>query len=110
MKQESGLHPCAASAKGVQGLMQLMRSAAEELQRSGPQQNIEAGAKYLKQLMNKYSGDIAQALGAYPRRSRYRRSGGEDPETRGYVDAILSRMGVKRTDPPSIQTPRPTEN
>src|SRR5580698_11017665 len=66
--QESGFRPCAISAKGAQGLMQLMPATAEELKVDDPfdpKQSIDGGAKYLKQLLERYKGDIPQALAAY---------------------------------------------
>lgn len=114
--QESGFRPCAVSSKGAQGLMQLMPGTAEELNVADPfdpKQNIDAGAKYLKQLLDKYKGDIPQALAAYnagPTATDQAKGVPDIPETRSYVDAILQKLGIKRTDPPSIQTPKPIEN
>jgi Transglycosylase SLT domain len=111
--QESGFHPCAISPKGAQGLMQLMPGTADLLQVADPfdpKQNIEAGAKYLKQLLDKNGGDVAKALGAYNAGPNADDPAGKIPETKAYVDAILVKMGIKRTDPPSIQTPKPIEN
>src|ERR1035437_1725777 len=51
--QESGFRPCAVSSKGAQGLMQLMPDTASTLgvkDTFDPKQNVEAGARYLKQL------------------------------------------------------------
>jgi soluble lytic murein transglycosylase-like protein len=111
--QESGFHPCAISSKGAQGLMQLMPGTADFLQVADPfdpKQNIEAGAKYLKQLLDKNGGDVAKALGAYNAGPNADDPAGKISETKAYVDAILAKMGIKRTDPPSIQTPKPIEN
>jgi soluble lytic murein transglycosylase-like protein len=111
--QESGFHPCAISPKGAQGLMQLMPGTASVFQVGDPfdpKQNIEAGAKYLKQLLDKNGGDVAKALGAYNAGPNADDPAGRIPETKAYVDAILAKMGIKRTDPPSIQTPKPIEN
>ncbi len=111
--QESGFHPCAISPKGAQGLMQLMPGTADLLQVADPfdpKQNIEAGAKYLKQLLDKNGGDVAKALGAYNAGPNSDDPTGKIPETKAYVDAILAKMGIKRTDPPSIQMPKPIEN
>jgi soluble lytic murein transglycosylase-like protein len=114
--QESGFRPCAVSAKGAQGLMQLMPGTAEELNVADPfdpKQSIDGGAKYLKQLLDKYKGDIPQALAAYnagPTATDQAKGIPDIPETRSYVDAILQKLGIKRTDPPSIQTPKPIEN
>ena len=48
--------------------MQLMKSTAESLgikNRFNPQQNIYGGTKYLKQMLNKFDGDLELALSAY---------------------------------------------
>ena len=111
--QESGFHPCAVSPKGAQGLMQLMPGTADLLQVADPfdpKENIEAGAKYLKQLLDKNGGDISKALGAYNAGPNADDPSGKIPETKAYVDAILTKMGIKRTDPPSIPTPKPIGN
>ena len=113
IEQESGFHPCAISVKGAQGLMQLMPATADELEVTDPfdpKQNIEAGAKYLKQLLDKNSGDVAKALAAYNAGPNAVDPANRIPETKSYVDAILTKLGIKRTDPQSIQTPKPIEN
>ena len=66
MRQESGFKPCAVSTRGAQGLMQIMPDTAAELHVSDPfdpQQNVEAGAAYLKQMLKKYNNDLKLALG-----------------------------------------------
>jgi soluble lytic murein transglycosylase-like protein len=114
--QESGFRPCAISPKGAQGLMQLMPATAEQFNVADPfdpKQSIDAGAKYLKQLLDKYKGDVPQTLAAYnagPGATDLAKGIPDIPETRAYVDAILQKLGIKRTDPPSIQTPKPIEN
>jgi soluble lytic murein transglycosylase-like protein len=96
--QESGGRPCAVSPKGAQGLMQIMPATAETLQIANPfdpKQNVAAGTKFLKQLLTKYSGDVALALGAYNAGSgRVDKDGGvpEIPETKSYVANILAAM------------------
>lgn len=96
--QESGNRPCAVSAKGAQGLMQLMPGTAEELGVTDPfdpGQNVAAGAKLLKQLLAKYDGDISLALSAYNAGpSRVDREGGvpKIAETLNYVLSILSKI------------------
>jgi len=114
--RESAFRPCATSPKGAQGLMQLMPATADELKVDDPfdpKQSIDAGAKYLKQLLDKYKGDIPKTLAAYnagPGATDQANGVPDIPETRAYVDAILQKLGIKRTDQPSIQTPKPIEN
>lgn len=114
--QESGFRPCAISPKGAQGLMQLMPATAEQFNVADPfdpKQSIDAGAKYLKQMLDKYKGDVPQALAAYnagPGATDQAKGVPDITETRVYVDAILQKLGIKRTDPPSIPTPKPIEN
>jgi len=99
IERESGFRPCAVSSMGAEGLMQLMPETAEQLGVSDPfdaGQNIEAGAKYLKDLVDKYKGDLALALGAYnagPGAADQARGIPAIPETRDYVDAILKKIG-----------------
>ena len=96
--RESSSRPCAVSAKGAQGLMQLMPAVAEELGVKDvfdPKQNIDAGTKLLKQLLTKYNGDVGLALGAYNAGSgRVDRTGGIPPipETINYVSDILTKI------------------
>ena len=98
IEQESAFRPCAISVKGAQGLMQLMPDTAEQLAVKDvfdPKENIEAGAKYLKQLLDKYKGDLKLALGAYNSGpTTVDQAGGipDIPETRDYVDSILKKL------------------
>ncbi len=65
---ESAYNPTAVSHAGAQGLMQLMPETAQELgvqDSFDPLQNLLGGSKYLKQLLEKYSGDLDCALAAY---------------------------------------------
>src|SRR5881392_2911855 len=67
MKQESAGNPTAVSKVGASGLMQLMPATAKELGVSNifdPQQNIAGGAKYVRQLIDKY-GNVDHAVMAY---------------------------------------------
>jgi hypothetical protein len=66
-KVESGFNPKAVSPKGAIGVMQLMPDTARRLG-ADPQdleQNIDAGAKLLRDLLQKYDGDVVKALAAY---------------------------------------------
>jgi soluble lytic murein transglycosylase-like protein len=105
VRRESGFDPCAVSAKGAMGLMQLMPGTAAALGVTDPfepGQNLAAGAKYLGSLLERYAGDLRLALGAYNAGpSRVNGFGGVPPfeETQHYVNSILARL-----DPP--QPPR----
>ena len=98
MRQESGFRPCVISSKGAQGLMQLMPDTATQLQVTDPfdpKQNVEGGTKLLKQLLEKYKGNVALALGAYNAGSgRVDKEGGVPsiPETMNYVEAIMAHL------------------
>jgi soluble lytic murein transglycosylase-like protein len=116
MRQESGFHPCAVSSKGAKGLMQLMPSTAADLgvrDILDAEQNVQGGARYLKQLLDRYKGDLSQALAAYNAGPVVVDAGNGVPniqETKDYVNSILKTMGVTRTVPPKIPMPKPIEN
>ncbi len=65
---ESSFNPNAVSSRGAQGLMQLMPQTAESLgvaDAFDPGKNIDAGARYFRQLLNHCRGDVQLALAAY---------------------------------------------
>jgi soluble lytic murein transglycosylase-like protein len=69
-RAESGYREDAVSPKGAIGLMQLMPKTAAELNADprDPQQNAEAGARYLRDLLQKYENDphqVSKAVAAY---------------------------------------------
>ena len=96
IRQESGARPCAVSAKGAMGLMQLMPATAAQLgvtDAFDPKENVDAGARFLKQLLNLYGGDPSLALGALNAGpGRVNQAGGVPnlPETVDYVQKVLS--------------------
>jgi soluble lytic murein transglycosylase-like protein len=100
IKQESGFRPCAVSPKGAQGLMQLMPATAEQFGLKDPLdpgQNVDAGAKFLKQLLVRYSGDLTKALGAYnagPARVDAADGVPAITETQDYVARILASLAI----------------
>jgi soluble lytic murein transglycosylase-like protein len=97
-RQESGFRPCAVSSKGAEGLMQLMPATQEQMQVDDPfdpKQSLEAGSKLLKQLLDRYHGDLPLALSAYNAGAgRVDQAGGvpDIPQTRNYVLSILTRF------------------
>lgn len=102
VEAESAYSPCAVSPVGAMGLMQLMPATAESLQVTDPydpNQNITAGTQYLKQMLERYGGDIAKALAAYNAGpARVDAAGGVPaiPETQEYVRKIMGKIGPPR--------------
>jgi soluble lytic murein transglycosylase-like protein len=98
IQQESAFRPCAVSAKGAMGMMQLMPETADELKVTDPfdaEQNINAGARYLKQLMDRFHGDLKLALAAYnagPARVDGAAAVPDIAETQDYVSQILKAL------------------
>lgn len=99
-RQESGFRSCAVSQKGAMGLMQLMPATAQELgvhDPFDPAESLSSGARLLKQLLARFGGDTALALGAYNAGpGRVEESGGvpQIPETIRYVQQILSELPI----------------
>src|SRR5579862_1803807 len=102
IKAESGFNVRAVSPKGAQGLMQLMPGTASQLgvpNAFDPQANVEGGAKYLRELLERYNFDLVKALAAYNAGpQRVEQFGGVPPyyETRAYVARVVRDFNKKK--------------
>lgn len=98
MQQESAFRPCAVSPKGAMGLMQLEPGTASDLGVKNPfdpADNVLGGARLLRQLLDRYAGDLPMTLGAYNAGSgRVDAAMGVPaiPETIDYVKRILDKL------------------
>jgi hypothetical protein len=118
---ESDFDSLARSSKGAQGLMQLMPDTARQLGVSNafdPRQNIFAGVRYLRILLDMFAGDVSLATAAYNAgASNVQRYSGIPPfkETRNYVakiQSLLSGLGtpMMTTASASMTSYAPSEN
>jgi soluble lytic murein transglycosylase-like protein len=98
IKVESNFNPRARSSKGAMGLMQLMPATARQYEVSNPfdaAQNVDAGVRHLKGLLQNFRGDVPLTLAAYNAgQGAVERNRGIPPytETRNYVRRITGLM------------------
>jgi soluble lytic murein transglycosylase-like protein len=111
IRQESGFKPCVISEKGAMGLMQVMPETAQALGTKDPfdpAENIDAGTRYLKQMLTRFKGDIRLALAAY--NAGPEKVDGPKPavpdiaETRDYVEAITAALHDEPAELPQNDT------
>src|SRR5580692_11677564 len=116
IRAESGFNVHAVSPKGAQGLMQLMPQTASQLgvqNAFDPQANVQAGSRYLRELLERYDFDLIKALAAYNAGpQRVEQYGGVPPyyETKAYVARIVrdfnkKKLAAKSSKPSSAKKP-----
>lgn len=109
-RAESSLNPTAVSPRGARGVMQLMAGTAQELgvkDAFDPADNIEAGARLLRRLLEKYDGRVAVALAAYNAgEGAVARNKGVPPyrETHSYIRKVVKDF---EREEKAIDSPRP---
>ena len=119
IRAESGFNVRAVSPKGAQGLMQLMPQTASQLgvkNAFDPQANVEAGTRYLRELLERYNFDLIKALAAYNAGpQRVEQYNGVPPyyETKAYVARIVrdfnkKKLAAKSSKPSSAKKPTAT--
>lgn len=108
IEQESRFHPRAVSPKGARGLMQLMPGTARRLgvrNSFDVAENIKGGTQYLRELMDKFGGQVNLVLASYNAGEgavmKYGRNVPPYRETREYVKKIGKRYGLAAREPGS---------
>jgi soluble lytic murein transglycosylase-like protein len=100
MQSESAFNAMAVSPVGALGLMQLMPDVAKELGATDPldpRQNIMAGSKYLRQLLDSQGGNVRLALASYnagPGNVAKYRAIPPFKETRDYVKKVTALLAA----------------
>jgi soluble lytic murein transglycosylase-like protein len=96
VRAESAYNPQATSSKGAQGLMQLMPGTASRYgvnDAYDPHQNLDGGARYLKDLLTMFKYDLKLALAAYNAGENAVKKYGNEippyPETQKYVQKVM---------------------
>jgi hypothetical protein len=109
---ESNFNPRAVSAKFARGLMQILPETAARFGVTDvfdPAENIDAGARYLKELLARYNQDLALALAAYnagPDRVEQYRGVPPYSETRTYIKRVTQGLKDRKTRSTDRRVPR----
>lgn len=116
---ESNLDPAAISSAGAIGIFQLEPATAADLgvDPNDPMENIDGGVRYLAQMLAKYAGNVAEALGANDwgpgNLDKAIAAHGSDwlsyapSETQHYVQTILANVGSQYSVALNAPTPLP---
>jgi transglycosylase-like protein with SLT domain len=113
IRAESGFNTRALSPKGAQGLMQLMPQTATQLgvhNAFDPEANVDAGTRYLRELLERYNFDLIKALAAYNAGpQRVEQYNGVPPyyETKAYVARIVRDFNKKKLAAKAAAAPIP---
>lgn len=100
---ESKFNPKAVSRKNARGLMQLLPETAARLGVKNifdPEENIEAGTRYLRELLDRYNNDLTLTLAAYnagPQRVELYKSVPPYPETLSYVRRVQQTYKTRKS-------------
>ncbi|NMI02869.1 phage tail tape measure protein [Paenibacillus sp. SZ31] len=116
IQTESNFKPNAKSPVGAAGLMQLMPPTAKEQgvkDSFDPEQNIKGGTKYFKYLLDRYKGNVKQALAAYNAGlgnvDEWLKNGNMDKipfeETYDYVPKVLNNYDTIKGKAPKVAAP-----
>ncbi|PYT99764.1 MAG: lytic transglycosylase [Acidobacteria bacterium] len=113
MEVESHFDPNAISRKNARGLMQLLPETAERMGVKNifdPQENIDGGTRYLKELLQLYNNDLTLALAAYNAGPDNVQKYGNVPpfrETVSYVNQVKRKYQKSKSAAPATQTVNP---